>query len=158
LRAGAEALYSPGAVLTPLTYLPLLAQLPGMDPGPEKPASSVAPGYLELLERNSHLVYPALGGLVVVLVAFAILQALKEQDLHGAAKTEYKRLIVEELRRHPGGLEATELSEALGLESGKLVRLLDQMQQDGVLVSHTNTHRTTLWRVKGVGVNVAKTS
>lgn len=155
MRAGAGALYSPGAVLTPLhlTRLPLLAQLPGMDPGPEKPASSVAPRYFELLERNSHLIYPALAVLVLVLVTLAILQAFKQQDLDGAARAEFKRLIVDELRRYPAGMEATELSDALGLDRSKLVRLLDQMQQDGVLVSYTNTHRITLWRVKGVGAS-----
>ncbi len=142
-------------MLTPpsLSTLTLLAQLsiPGLDPGPEKPASSVAPKYFELLERNSHIVYPALAVLVLGLVMLAIIQASRAQEMDGAAKAEFKKLIVDELRRHPAGLDTPELVAAMGLEHGKLVRLLDQMQQDGVLVSHLTTQRQTVWRVKGVG-------
>ncbi len=156
MPAGTGALYSPGAVLMslPLSALSsLLAQLPipGLESGPERPASSVDPDYFELLERNSHIIYPALGLLVLALVSLAILQASKAQDMDGAAKAEFKRRIVDELRRHPAGLMAPELAGVLGLDRGKLVRLLDQMQQDGVLMSHTTTQRNTVWRVKGVG-------
>jgi hypothetical protein len=137
-----------------LSRLSLLAQvpIPGTGPELEKPASSVDPGYFELLEHNSHLIYPALAVLVLGLVTLAILQASKAQDLDGAAKAEFKKLIVDELRRYPAGLETPELAGAVGLDRSKLVRLLDQMQQDGVLVSHTTTQRQTVWRVKGVGV------
>lgn len=141
-----------------LASLSLLAQLqiPGLDDGgPEKPASSVDPSYFEQLERNSHIVYPALGVLVLVLVSLAILQAARAQEMDGAAKAAYKRRIVDELRRHPAGLQAPELASALGLDRSKLVRLLDQMQQEGVLQSHTTTQRHTVWRVKGVGGRAA---
>lgn len=155
LRAGTGAFYSPGALLMPpsLLSLSLLAQLPipGMDRGPEKPASSVDPNYFELLERNSHIVYPALAVVVLGLITAAILQASKAQDMDGAVKVEFKRLIVDELRRYPAGLETPALAAATGLDRSKLVRLLDQMQQDGVLISHTTTQRQTVWRVKGVG-------
>jgi hypothetical protein len=154
LRAGTGALYSPGAVLMPPSLLtPLLAQLPipGLDSGPDRPASSVDPSYFELLERNSHIIYPALALLVLGLVTVAILQASKAQEMDGAVKAEFKKLIVDELRRYPAGLETPDLASATGLDRGKLVRLLDQMQQDGVLVSHTTTQRQTVWRVKGVG-------
>lgn len=140
----------------PLTLptLPLLlAQIPipGLRRELEKPASSVAPNYFELLERNSHIVYPVLGLAVLALVTVAILQATKAQDMDGAAKAEFKKLIVDELRRYPAGLETPDLAAATGLDRSKLVRLLDQMQQDGVLVSHTTTQRQTVWRVKGIG-------
>ncbi|WNG50073.1 hypothetical protein F0U60_42580 [Archangium minus] len=140
----------------PLTLpaLPLLlAQLPipGLERQPEKPASSVDPNYFELLERNSHIIYPVLGLLVLALVTVAILQATKAQDMDGAVKAEFKKLIVDELRRYPAGLETPDLAAATGLDRSKLVRLLDQMQQDGVLVSHTTTQRQTVWRVKGIG-------
>jgi hypothetical protein len=137
----------------PLSALSLLAQLPllGLASGPDRPASSVDPDYFEQLERNSHIIYPALGVLVMVLVALAILQASRAQDMDGAARAEFKKRIVDELRRHPAGLMAPELASLLELDRGKLVRLLDQMQQDGVLMSHTTTQRNTVWRVKGVG-------
>ena len=54
MRAGTGALYSPGAVLMPLSLsiLPsLLAQIsfPGLDSGPERTISSVDENYFELL-------------------------------------------------------------------------------------------------------------
>jgi len=155
LRAGTGALYSPGAVLMPLTLsLPsLLAQLsiPGLEDDPERPISSVDPGYFELLERNSHIVYPALGVLVLGLVALAIVQTAKTQDLDAATRTEAKRRIVEELRRFPAGLETPELVRSIGLQRGKLVQLLNQMVEEGVLLTHITTQQKTVWRVKGVG-------
>lgn len=138
-------------MLSPLPLLLAQLSIPGLESGPDKPASSVDPNYFELLERNSHLVYPALAVLVLGLVSMAILQASKAQDMDGAVKAEFKKLIVDELRRYPAGLETPALASATGLDRGKLVRLLDQMQQDGVLVSHITTQRQTVWRVKGVG-------
>ena len=139
----------------PLSYLPLLLaqiHIPGLtDDGPDRPASSVDPNYFELLERNSHLVYPSLGLLVLTLVVVALFQASKAQDMDGAVKAEFKKLVLDELRRYPAGLETPELADVTGLERGKLVRLLDQMQQEGALVSHITTQRQTVWRVKGVG-------
>jgi hypothetical protein len=82
----------------------------------------------------------------------AILQATRAQELEGATKAEYKRLIVEALRRHPTGLQTPELARALGLEHARLVRLLDEMQQDGVLASHVTAEQHTVWQVKGLGV------
>jgi DNA-binding IclR family transcriptional regulator len=58
---------------------------------------------------------------------------------------------VDELRRYPAGLETPDLADATGLDRSKLVRILHQMQQDNVLVSHVTTQRQTVWRVKGVG-------
>jgi len=139
-------------VLTP-SALFLLAQIsiPGLDSGPDRPASSVDPSYFDLLERNSHIVYPALALLVLALVSWAIVQASKAQDMDGAAKLEFKKIIVDELRRYPAGLETPQLADATGLDRSKLVRLLDQMQQDNVLISHVTTQRQTVWRVKGIG-------
>lgn len=140
-------------MLSLLNHLPLLlAQIPGLgDDGPDKPASSMDPSYIELLERNSHIVYPSLALLVLALVALALVQASKAQDMDGAVKAEFKKLIIDELRRYPAGLDTPELADLTGLERGKLVRLLDQMLQEGALVSHMTTQRQTVWRVKGVG-------
>jgi hypothetical protein len=136
--------------LAPVLLSPLLAlSIFGSDP--DRPTSSVDANYFELLERNSHIVYPALALMVLGLVALAIIQASKAHDMDGAVKAEFKKLIVDELRRYPAGLETPDLASATGLDRTKLVRLLDQMQQDGVLISHITTQRQTVWRVKGVG-------
>ena len=142
-------------MLSSLAHIPLLlAQLPIPGLGNDdagKPSSSMDPSYFEMLERNSHIVYPSLGLLVLALVALAIVQASKAQDMDGAVKAEFKKLIIDELRRYPAGLDTPELADLTGLERSKLVRLLDQMLQEGALVSHMTTQRQTVWRVKGVG-------
>ena len=107
--------------------------------------------YLELLERNSHIVYPALAVLVVVLLILGILEAWRSQDLDGLQKVELKREIILELRRQIGGASAETLARAIGLESFKTVKLLEEMQRDNIVISHTNTARLTLWRIKGAG-------
>ncbi len=107
--------------------------------------------FLEVLERNSHIVYPTLAVLVVVLLILGILEAWRSQDLDGLQKVELKREIILELRRQIGGASAETLAKAIGLESFKTVKLLEEMQHDGIVVSHTNTARLTLWRIKGAG-------
>jgi predicted transcriptional regulator len=106
--------------------------------------------YLELLERNSHIVYPALAVITLGLVSAGVLQSLRSQKVDGATISRYKQTIVDALRRQPVGLPATALAGELGLDTHKTVRLLEQMQQDGVLDSYTNSQRITLWQVKGL--------
>ena len=108
--------------LAPTVLLPLLA-LSIFDLDSDRPTSSVDASYIELLERNSHIVYPALALMVLGMVAVAILQASKAQEMDGAVKAEFKKLIVDELRRYPAGLETPDLASATGLDRSKLVRL-----------------------------------
>ena len=113
--------------------------------------SATDPGYIEFLEHNSHIIYPVLGILVLALIAAGILQAWRSQDLDGLQKAEVKREIILELRRQLGGASAESLARMVGMEPFKLVRLLEEMQRDGLLLSHTSTQRLTFWRLKGVG-------
>ena len=122
----------PAALLNALPVLALALAGRASAPEPE-------PDYLELLERNSHIVYPALAVLVVVLLVLGILQAWRSQDLDGLQKVELKREIILELRRQIGGASAETLAKAIGLESFKTVKLLEELQRDGILISHTNT-------------------
>ena len=50
-----------------------------------------------------------------------------------------------------GGRSADALSRIVGLEPFKLVKLLEEMQKDGIVVSHTTTQRLTVWQLAGVG-------
>ncbi len=118
---------------------------------PQKHVGATTPPYIELLEQNSHIIYPALAVLVLVLLVAGILQAWKTQDLDGLQKAELKREIVVHLRQEIGGAPAEQLARQVGITSIKLVRLLEEMQNDGILSSHTNTQRLTIWRLKGVG-------
>jgi hypothetical protein len=106
-------------------------------------------GYIDVLERNNHIIYPALAILVVALLVAGILEAWRTQDLDGLAKVELKREIILELRRQIGGASAEALARAVGLESFKTVRLLEELQRDGIITSHTNTARLTVWRIRG---------
>lgn len=114
-----------------------------------RPEGSLSPKYFELLEQNSHIIYPAVAILTLVIIAAGILQAWRTQDLDGLQKNEFKRAIVNELRRNISGLPGDMLAKAVGLDRLKTNRLLEQMQQEGLVVSHTNSQRLTVWRVRG---------
>ena len=119
---------------------------------PETAVTPDSPGLLELLERNSNIIYPALAVLALVLIVAGVLQAWRSQDLAGLEKAEFKREIILHLRRQMGGSASGEqLSRAIGLEPFKTQTLLEEMQKDGVLAPYTNTQRLTVWRLKGVG-------
>lgn len=133
---------------------PLILQLQGLlaqAPAPDhaKPVSSLSPKYFEALEQNSHIIYPALAVLTLVLIAAGILQAWRTQDLDGLQKNEFKKAIVNELRRNVSGMPGDLLAKAVGLDRLKTNRLLEQMQQEGMVVSHTNSQRLTVWRIRG---------
>jgi hypothetical protein len=111
----------------------------------------IEPGYFELLEKNTHIVYPVLAVLVLVLLMAGILQAWKTQDLDGLQLAVLKREIVLELRRETWGASVDNLARKMKLDPLKLVNMLEQMQKDGVVISTTDTKRLTTWRLKGVG-------
>jgi hypothetical protein len=114
---------NPLNLLVPLLTLQIEG-LPGQDQGPEyvKPVSSLSPKYFELLEQNSHIIYPALAVLTLVLIAGGILQAWRTQDLDGLQKNEFKRAIVNELRSNISGLPGDLLAKAVGLDRLKTNR------------------------------------
>ena len=131
--------------------------LPGEEKhGYDKPASSIsAGGYFEVLEQNSHIVYPLLAVLTLILIVAGLLQAWKNQDMDSQTRVEYKRAILAELRRHLNGMPGDELARSLGLDRLKMVRILEQMQQDGMVQSHTNSKRLTVWRVRNSATEAA---
>jgi hypothetical protein len=127
--------------------------MPGHDDQPKyvKPASSMAPKYFDLLEQNSHVIYPALAILTLVLVMIGILQAWKSQDMDGLTKNQFKRAIINELRSNLSGLPGDVLARAIGLDRLKTMKLLEQMQQEGMINSYMSSNRMMMWRVRGTG-------
>jgi hypothetical protein len=127
--------------------------IPGRDESPQydKPTSAMEPSYIDLLEQNSHIVYPSLGILALVLVAVGILQAWKSQDMDGLTKNEFKRAIINELRSNLAGLPGEVVARAVGLDRLKTVKLLEQMQQEGMVISYMSSNQMMLWRVRGAG-------
>ena len=131
-----------------------LAQIPMPGDRPyQKPEGATSPKYIEFLESNTHILYPLIAVLVLILLGVGILQAWRAQDLDGLTKAELKREIILELRKNLWGETAEVLSRAVGLEPFKLVKLLEEMQRDGIVASHTDTRRFVLWKLKGVGPN-----
>ena len=127
-------------------FVPLLAQAQYT-----KPPGATSPKYFEFLELNAHIIYPLLAVLVLALLIAGILQAWRTQDLDGLAKAELKREVILELRRVMGGATVEVISKAVGLEPFKLVKLLEEMQKDGIVGSHTTSQRLTVWQLEGVG-------
>ena len=127
--------------------------MPGQDKSPKyvKPASSMAPKYFDMLEQTSHIVYPALAVLTLLLVVAGIFQAWKSQDMDGLTKNEFKRSIVNELRRNLSGLPGDMIARAVGLDRLKTVRLLEQMQQEGLVNSYMSSNQMMMWRIRGAG-------
>lgn len=124
--------------------------LPGEPPDYVRPPGSTTPRYFELLENNTHLVYPGLAVLVLLLIAVGILQAWRSEDMDGLQKANLKREIIGELRREVHGMTADSLSKNLGVPSLRLLRILEEMQKDSILESRTDTRRITTWRMKGI--------
>lgn len=146
-------------LLLPLIVTLLQIQgLVGDDPGYEKPATSLTPSYLDLLEQNSHIVYPVLAVLTLGLIAWGLLTAWKNQDMDVQTRVEYKRAILTELHRHLNGLPGDELARTLGLERLKMVKLLEQMQEEGMVQSYMNSRRVTVWRVRNSSTESSSSS
>ena len=128
---------------------------PGQSDKPDyyKPTTSMSPTYLELLEQNSHIIYPALGILTAVLLVAGIFQAWRSQDMDGLTKNEFKRAIVNELRRNLSGLPGDIIARAVGLDRLKTMKLLEQMQQEGMVNSYMSSNQMMMWRVRGAGAD-----
>jgi hypothetical protein len=161
LRGSLELFYIAPVLALLLTFLIHLMQIDGLPegmPGAEdnkpkyvKPTSSMAPKYLDMLEQNSHIVYPSLAILTLLLVVVGIFQAWKSQDMDGLTKNEFKRAIINELRRNLAGLPGEVIARAVGLDRLKTVRLLEQMQQEGMVNSYMSSNQMMMWRVRGAG-------
>ena len=115
-----------------------------------KPSGALDPKYFELLEQNTHIVYPALAILVLVLLVAGILQAWRSQDLDGLQKAELKREVILVLRRETHGAPVEALAKEVGLTNLSLVKLLEELLADGIVECFTNTQRLTIWSLKGI--------
>lgn len=124
--------------------------MPGEPTPYAKPAGATSVRYFEFLEANTHLIYPALAIVAVVLIALGVVQAWRREDMDGLKKAELKREIIRELRREVYGMTAVRLAKNLSLPGGRLLKLLEEMAEQGIVESRTDTARVTTWRVKGL--------
>ena len=130
------------------TLVLALVDLPGQPPPYEKPQSATDVRYIELLENNTHLIYPALAVLALVALVLGILQAFRKDDMEIVDKAEVKREIIRELRRQISGMTVEALSKAVALPRLKVDRLLQEMKDENIVDDRTDSHRTTTWRMK----------
>jgi hypothetical protein len=128
----------------------LLPDLPGDPPRYTKPAGSASVRYFELLENNSHIIYPIIAVSVVALIAFGVISAWRSEDIDGLKKAELKREIIRELRREVYGMTADRLAKAVNVPGGRMLKLLEEMQESNIVESRTDTSRVTTWRMKGL--------
>jgi hypothetical protein len=105
--------------------------------------------YMEFLEKNRGILYPAMAGLALVLILFGILQAWRGHEMDGAKKAEIKKDIALELRKAGGATSADLIAKAIGLEKFKTVKILEEMLEDGTIITYTNTQRLAVWQLKG---------
>ena len=126
-------------------------RMPGENDPYVRPAGDTSPKYIEWLEANAQVLYPAIGLLVLMILVVAILQAWRAPQVSGASMLELKREILVHLRKEMGGCSADALGKVVALDSFKLVKLLEQMQNEGMVRSYTNTHRLTIWQIRGLG-------
>lgn len=143
-----SAVFTALSIRAALLFLDLLG--PDEPPPYAKPESSAKVRYFEWLENNTHLIYPILAVAVVALIAFGIIGAWRSEDIDGLAKAELKREIIRQLRREVYGLTAVRLATILEVPGGKMLKLLEEMAEEGMVESRTDTSRVTTWRMKGL--------
>ena len=103
------------------------------------------------VEANRTIAYPALVGVTLALIVAGVLQQLRRFDMDGIQKSRVKAELINELRIQVVGVTADELARKVGLEKFKTVRLLEEMQVDGILFSYNNTERRQVWKLRGIG-------
>lgn len=131
----------------------LLPELPSDQPRYTKPVGSAEVKYFELLENNSHIIYPIIAVSVVALIAFGVIAAWRSEDVDGIAKAEMKREVIRQLRREVYGLTAVRLATMVDVPGGKMLKLLEEMAEANIVESRTDTSRVTTWRMKGLTDN-----
>lgn len=105
---------------------------------------------LEELERHRDVLYPVLGGGILLLIAVGVLAAMRTDELSPEVRTEAKREIVRQLRRELAGRTVEQLAGPTKLSPTHVARLLEAMRTDGQVEASTDGRGVTVWRMKGL--------
>lgn len=89
---------------------------------------------LSWIDQHSHILYPLLAVGTVALLVVGILSAWHSDDISGILKVEYKREIITQLRRDPGGVPVNRLAKTLKLSVHRAAKLVEEMAKDGQIV------------------------
>ncbi|RMG20264.1 MAG: winged helix-turn-helix domain-containing protein [Deltaproteobacteria bacterium] len=87
------------------------------------------------LEEYGHIVFPVLGILVLVLLGAAVVAAWRNPEMDGVEKARLKGEIIRQMRQNIGWITAAELAERLDLDAHTVAVLLEEMREDGVVVT-----------------------
>jgi len=90
---------------------------------------------LDFLERNRHIIYPAVGVLVIILLGASVISAWRTPKVAGAEKARLKGEIIRAMRQNIGWITAAELAGLLELDTHTLAQILTEMKTDEVVVS-----------------------
>ncbi|MFW6369181.1 MAG: hypothetical protein ACOC0J_01205 [Myxococcota bacterium] len=94
-------------------------------------------GNLGFMEKHGGLLLPLLAVLMLILLVAGVVSAWKTPEIAGAEKARLKGEIIRTLRSHIGWMTAQEVADRLEIETHTAAALMNEMQQDGVLVSGT---------------------
>lgn len=114
-----------------------------------RPGEEESRPYFEWVNDYAHILYPALIVLVVLLVGFGILAALRTEDVAGLRKADIRRRLLVELRQQVQGCSAEHLARVVDIQSLRVVKILEELQRDGIVTSYTSSDRRTTWQLKG---------
>lgn len=104
---------------------------------------------LDFLERNRHIIYPAVGVLVIILLGASVLTAWRTPKVADAEKARLKGEMIRAMRQNIGWITANELAQALEIETHTAAAVLAEMKDDDVVVSAT-IENLVHYRVRGV--------
>ncbi len=103
---------------------------------------------VEWIERYRHIIYPSVAALVVLMLVVGVVRAWRASSIDVEAKIKYKRELIQLMRENLSGVTGESLAKAIGLDNLKTLQLLEELQKDGVVISHTTSSRLTMWRLK----------
>ena len=104
---------------------------------------------LEFLERNRHIIYPAVGVLVIILLGASVLSAWRTPKVAGAEKARLKGEVIRAMRQNIGWITAAELAKILEIETHTMATILDEMKAEDVVVTATMKSLVN-YRLRGV--------
>ncbi|MDF1563910.1 MAG: hypothetical protein P1V51_12755 [Deltaproteobacteria bacterium] len=104
---------------------------------------------LDFLERNRHIIYPAVGVLVIILLGASVISAWRTPKVEGAEKARLKGEVIRAMRQNIGWITAAELAERLDVDLALVVQILTEMKEEDVVVSATIQNLVN-YRLRGI--------
>ncbi len=129
----------------------MLLQAVPMRPPPKVAEPEFDPfAALDGFTETGEWLLPWIGIAVVLLVAWGVIRAWRTDEMNAAKRTELKRLLIDQLRKRPGGLSAEELQKELGVSKFHLGQVADEMRKEKVIEVYDVAGRGHVYHLAGV--------